>query len=372
MPRRHYLWLIAAIVLPLLGWLGTVDQYSADQVDSSIATAGLVYGTARGINALVSLLQGTEVNIPFLTFTIGEVLDPVNDLIERFSEVILVALGSLALQKILLAVVSDTLFNIALSAAAAATVLALLPGRAGMLSHVLRAFILIAFLRFSLGLVVLANSWVDATFLSEADQRRHAAMERFQGELREIDTLSRAQAEADAALQDAESAMADLQRRRPALETRLKELDIAVSAAESGLETAKHRAGGLCRLSDLAPTCPEEVKTARAALDDLDEQRAAVADELNAIDDSVEELAKSSECLERQRRGETCGLLDSLPRAPNTAELRQKLNEINDSLSDFAENSINLLVSLLLKTVAIPLLFLYLLLKIIRSSWERL
>lgn len=87
----RYFWLIALIGLPALGWWGILDEFSSKDINASISSAGLIYGTARGINALVSLLQGTEFSIPFLTFSIGEVLDPVNDLIERFSGIILIA-----------------------------------------------------------------------------------------------------------------------------------------------------------------------------------------------------------------------------------------------------------------------------------------
>ena len=82
----RYLWLLLLIGLPILGWHGVLDDFSSQDINHSITNAGLIYGTARGINALVSVLQGTEVNVLVMTFSIGEVLDPVNDLIERFSE----------------------------------------------------------------------------------------------------------------------------------------------------------------------------------------------------------------------------------------------------------------------------------------------
>ena len=77
-------------------------------------------------------------------------------------------------------------------------------------------------------------------------------------------------------------------------------------------------------------------------------------------------------CRSKRQNGEHCGLLDRLPDVPNTAELRAKMDGINASLGDFAENAINLLMSLLLKTVVIPLLFFFILLKIVRINWERL
>jgi hypothetical protein len=164
---RRYLWLVVLISLPAISWWGVLDDFSSEHLNASISSAGLVYGTARGINALVSLLQGTEINVPFVTFSIGEVLDPVNDLIERFSDIILLALGSLALQKILLAVVSNTIFTVLLSFVALCTGLSLFLGGRKLQSALLRSFLVIAFFRFSLGLVVLANSWVDSTFLDE-------------------------------------------------------------------------------------------------------------------------------------------------------------------------------------------------------------
>src|SRR5690606_10402997 len=210
--------------------------------------------------------QGTELNVPFLTFSIGEVLDPVNDLIERFSDIILLALGSLALQKILLAVVSHTMFNILLSIVAICTGLSLFLGSPKLLSALLRAFLVIAFFRFSLGLVVLANSWVDSTFLDAADQQRHVAMEKFQGELRQIDTLSNRGAEAQKQLALLTTERAALVRDRSAAASRLRTLDTQVSTAESNFETLRSQAGVLCKLSDIFGTCPENVKQAKKEL----------------------------------------------------------------------------------------------------------
>jgi hypothetical protein len=77
-------------------------------------------------------------------------------------------------------------------------------------------------------------------------------------------------------------------------------------------------------------------------------------------------------CLDNRSRGEKCHFWEILPNVPNVKMLQFKLDKIEDRVSEFAENTINLLVSLLLKTVVIPLLFIYLLLKIIRINWARI
>lgn len=367
----RYLWLIALIGLPVLSWSGVLDHYSSEHIDASVSSAGLIYGTARGINALISLLQGTELNVPFVTFSIGEVLDPVNDLIERFSDIILLALGSLALQKILLTVVSNTMFNILLSIVAIGTGLSLFMGGPNVQRAMLRSFLVIIFFRFSLGLVVLANSWVDSTFLDAADQQRHAAMETFQGELRQIDTLSKRTTEAQTQLNAASTKMAQLESDHKAAKDRVSSLANETRAAQSKFDELRHQAGGLCRLSDIFHTCPDNVNRAKKELDKIESEYAAAVVSLASITDTMSTLQETMDCLQKHSRGENCSFWDSLPEAPNAGEMREKLNAINANLSDFAQNCINLLVSLLLKTVAIPFLFIYLLLRIVQSNWSR-
>jgi len=70
----------ALIILPAIAWWGVFDGYADDSIQSALTNAGLIYGTARGINALVSVLQGTELDVFMLSLSVGELLDPLNDL----------------------------------------------------------------------------------------------------------------------------------------------------------------------------------------------------------------------------------------------------------------------------------------------------
>ena len=98
--QKRLWWILISIAAFIsLAWTGVLDARSNQYLDSALLGSGAIYATARGINALVSVLQGTEIDAFILTLTIGELLDPVNDLIERFSGVMMLAIGSLALQK---------------------------------------------------------------------------------------------------------------------------------------------------------------------------------------------------------------------------------------------------------------------------------
>jgi len=92
-----------------------LDIKGKELVDDSFSQAVIVFGSAKALNAVISLAQGTELNLPFFTLAIGEVLDPINDLIEQFSLVMLASMTSLGIQKILMNFVTSGFYNIVLA-----------------------------------------------------------------------------------------------------------------------------------------------------------------------------------------------------------------------------------------------------------------
>lgn len=102
--------LLLSAVLPFMNrvvfhnpMLEGMEQQAVESTDNALIRAAAAYGVARGINAVVSIIQDSEVNIAVASLALGEVLDPVNDIIERFSTVAVVAMASLGVQKVLIA-----------------------------------------------------------------------------------------------------------------------------------------------------------------------------------------------------------------------------------------------------------------------------
>lgn len=89
----------------------TVDESAKKMVDESFKQAIIVFGSAKALNGVISLVQGTEINLPFIVVAIGQILDPINDLVEQFSLIMLASLVSLGIQKILLNFVTNDIFN---------------------------------------------------------------------------------------------------------------------------------------------------------------------------------------------------------------------------------------------------------------------
>jgi hypothetical protein len=182
---------VLIIVLVTLSSTRVLDDYVDDYTNESIASAALTYAGVRGINALVSVLQSTEVEAGVIvtgSMTIGEVLDPLNDMIERFSSVMTWVLASLAAQKLLLLFASHVLFLYLVAVLGVVSLLLIYFGRSGAQSLVFRCFLVVVFVRFSLGLAVALNSAADILLLDQQLRENDQEMGQFQSSIMRLDT----------------------------------------------------------------------------------------------------------------------------------------------------------------------------------------
>ena len=178
--------LLAILVVVLVGLSSTrvLDQYVDDYTDEALRNAALTYATARGINAIVSMIQSSEVEagvgVVSGSITVGELLDPLNDMIERFSTVMTWVLASLAAQKVLLLIASHQMFLYLVAALGAAALLTLFYAAPGIRNLVFRSFLVVVFVRFALGLAVALNSGADYLFLDQQLKANDAEIGKFQ------------------------------------------------------------------------------------------------------------------------------------------------------------------------------------------------
>jgi len=182
---------VLIVVLVALSSTRVLDDYVDEYTDASIRNAALTYASARGINALVSVLQSTEVEAGVIvsgSMTIGEVLDPLNDMIERFSSVMTWVLASLAAQKLLLLLASHVLFLYLVAVLGVVSLLLIYFGRSGAQSVVFRCFLVVVFVRFALGLAVALNSAADTLFLDQQLRENDQEMGQFQSSIMRLDT----------------------------------------------------------------------------------------------------------------------------------------------------------------------------------------
>ena len=173
--KKYWFIVTTIMVLVFVSWQGKVDDYSKTYINDSLQGAVVAYAGARTLNAGISVLQSTDVGVGFASITIGQSLDPINDLIEDFSSLLKWAIGSLLIQKILLNVISDLGFNLLLSGAGLWLIVDLIwPSR---FSIQVRKFVLsILVIRFALVAAVLCNSLVDQLYLERELTQNIAAI----------------------------------------------------------------------------------------------------------------------------------------------------------------------------------------------------
>ena len=105
-PLSRWLLVILVSVTVLLSVLTPVDRFAEAKYDALFQRALITFALARTLNGVISAVQGTELALQpagvGVTLTPGQVLDPINDLIERFSWIMLGATVSLGVQQVLL------------------------------------------------------------------------------------------------------------------------------------------------------------------------------------------------------------------------------------------------------------------------------
>lgn len=125
MPLFRRALLLAGLTIALASaWFAPLDSRAEQYLEAGLKRALVSFAAARALNAVISVAQGTEVAAQpggvGVIFSVGQVLDPINDLVEQFSALMLGASVAFAVELALLKMGSYWAVSLALSAAALA------------------------------------------------------------------------------------------------------------------------------------------------------------------------------------------------------------------------------------------------------------
>lgn len=190
---RRWLWTILAAAVSTLALSGQVDTLGEQYADAAFKRALVTFAVARTLNGVISVAQGTEVAVEpggvGVNFTVGQVLDPINDLVERFSAVMLVATSSLGLQNVLLEITAWWGVNLGLLVAGAAVLLVVWwprPVNEKLEDLVLRLLLVMVFVRFVVPLFIIGANLIFNTFLAAEQEAASQALEATRLEIEQI------------------------------------------------------------------------------------------------------------------------------------------------------------------------------------------
>jgi hypothetical protein len=169
--------IVVAAVL-VFAWRSPIDTAAEAQVDAGLKRALATFAVARALNAVISFAQGTEIEVGIgasATLSVGEVLDPLNDLVEQFSNLMLLACVSFGIQKLLLEIGQHWIAN-ALVTATGLAWLALYLLRIRPPPLVTTCFVLGLMVRFSVPLSTMATDAIYRTWLEPTYQTNTTAL----------------------------------------------------------------------------------------------------------------------------------------------------------------------------------------------------
>lgn len=156
-------------VMVAASWLGPLDQPAMEHIDAGLKRALISFATARALNGAISVAQGTEVSAQPLgvgvNFAPGQLLDPVNDLVEQFSNLMLAASIAFGVQKLLISIGAYWVISLALSVCATAWLGSyLIRGKSS--TWLQRALVVLVLMRFAVPVVALGTDVVFQQFLA--------------------------------------------------------------------------------------------------------------------------------------------------------------------------------------------------------------
>ena len=292
-------------------------------------------------------------------------LDPVNDAVERLSSIVVWAVGSLFLQRILLEIAASPAFKwilCSIGLVTAASLLLLEWGRFRILCRrilsvsdsnlercrdwIVRMFVVAAIVRFIVPSFIAASFLVSQLFLATEIT-----------ENREKLSVLRTQAATIASSPSPEDQ--DIEEQRVREEAKLSALEESMASAgreaqrlEVAIDKLNEEAGWLRhvpkRLGGISPG--EELLSRKSRLGEAGR-------EMDRIEDKIRESKGNLDCIERRSAGGTCGsLLERVSKAgtAGVSHLKETFGKLNDMVTDITM----LLVAVAIKNILFPILFL--------------
>lgn len=185
--KNNYFKIIITLILLLLAFFSVskfFDEYGEKYTDEGFQRSIVAFAIAKTLNGAISVVQGTEVAIEpagiGLILTPGQILDPVNDLIERFSWVMLICTTSLGIQSVLLTIFSSFYFSIAVTLSSLMVALFVWKQQSSsvlMKNTLFRLAALLIILRFFIPLMAITSDGLYKAFLEPTYQQSKQQLE---------------------------------------------------------------------------------------------------------------------------------------------------------------------------------------------------
>lgn len=183
--KRIFLALIVATMVAC-AWFSALENSANQTVDAGLKRALISFASARALNAIISVAQGTEIAVQpagvGVVFAPGQVLDPINDLVEKFSNLMLTASIAFGVEKVLIGMGAHWLVSLLLTLFALVWAALYLRQHSapGWLSRIL---VVLLMARFALPVVLIGSDILFQQFMETDYRESQGAIESVSGQL---------------------------------------------------------------------------------------------------------------------------------------------------------------------------------------------
>ncbi len=352
--------------LVLLAWLPQFQHFILDFIDQALIQSGIVYASARSINAAISLLQSAEVGIGVASIQPAQLLDPINDLAEYTSDAMRLAIGSLFIQRVLYTISSGVIFSALFTFVLAGYFICVWRGYLPVVrDKIIYTLILI---RFLVPAIILSTGLMSQLFLdAQIDQQNMQVSDKATTISNTANATSELSNEFKAQLQSRKQTTLDkltlLHTQQVQIHQQITTLTLQLSQLEQQIESIQQQRSFTEKLTftelEQAQPLRQQINLKESKISQLKQKQ----DKLNQQKYSLEDELKS---LNQQLTGDNKGQISQV-----IAAVSQGMTTMLDNIEDLFNDFLNLLSLLVLKLLLMPLLFLYLFKKTFTAIWQR-
>jgi predicted nucleic acid-binding Zn-ribbon protein len=356
----------------LICWFGFIDQYAEEYINSSIATSLVSFGIAKGFNATVSVLSTITLQAPFVgSIQIGELLDPLNDLVEDFSTIMKYSISSLLIQKLIVEILQTIHFKIFLTLSG----LAFIATKYTCQKHrelSYKVFIFALACKFSIALVAIASSFVDSAFLNETIEKENNTLNSFPISSTQLNQSL------DLTNEIKQQIKLDMDQREEHIRSLLIEID-ELKKDKLEMESDLFEIERRIKAQSAEASMFNNLVNPSRELKHLQQKRNLLRHELYVVEGDIEDLQNDIESnrkdyssLEKQYENDDTSTFQNLRNGFNHLAFaaKNKIVGFVDSLNLAMDNFLNLMALFIFKTMVIPIVFLWGMYKVFKAIWN--
>jgi len=363
--RKTFIYVVFVSLLVVMSWSSFIDRYAKEYVDGTIGQAMAVFVIARGLNAFLTTAKSTELSAGVVSFQPLEVLDPIHDLVEQFSSLMKLSIASLLIQKFLIEIVSTPIFKILLTVVAALFVASIFFRQNRFSKWAWNFLLIVATVRFLFVGLVFLNAIVDEAFSRSETETRKAEVQILAVELERAGRTNIVSEEESIRLGEEVSAF----------DERLREIEVLRANAETRrLESEARHIEIENQISDI----PRNWLWRRDIPEDLMEARDTARLNLRSDEEEVRLLDRDQQVIKEERTqiqkrldgGDVQGWWDSLLSRFRSVGDLARVSTIKHRADQLIDGILALMALFFMRTVLLPIVFLYLLVRISKMLWK--